>query len=127
MTATSKFNIGARLAQRSAAAAKEIMGLTGAGVERAEQGTALVARAGTMKEGFVTGIKRVTDIMGKISTASSEQSTGVSHVGEAVAQMDLVTQQNAALVKASAVAAESLKQQAQPLVRAGSVFSLSRA
>ena len=115
------------LAQRSAEAAKEIKGLIGASVERVEQGTVLVARAGTTMEEIVTSIKRVTDIMGEISSASSEQSTGVSQVGEAVTQMDQVTQQNAALVEESAAAAESLKHQAQQLVQAVSVFSLARA
>ena len=115
------------LAQRSAEAAKEIKSLIGASVERVAQGTALVARAGTTMEEIVTSIKRVTDIMGEISSASSEQSIGVSQVGEAVTQMDQVTQQNAALVEESAAAAESLKHQAQQLVHAVSVFSLGGA
>ena len=115
------------LAQRSAEAAKEIKGLIGASVERVQQGTALVAQAGTTMEEIVTSIKRVTDIMGEISSASSEQSTGVSQVGEAVTQMDQVTQQNAALVEESAAAAASLKHQAQQLVQAVSVFSLGGA
>ena len=115
------------LAQRSAEAAKEIKSLIGTSVERVEQGTALVARAGTTMEEIVTSIKRVTDIMGEISVASSEQSTGVAQVGEAVTQMDQVTQQNAALVEESAAAAESLKHQAQQLVQAVAVFSLGRA
>jgi methyl-accepting chemotaxis protein len=115
------------LAQRSAAAAKEIKTLIAQSVDRVEQGTALVDRAGvTMKE-VVESIRRVTDIVGEISTASSEQSTGVSQVGEAVTQMDQATQQNAALVEESAAAAESLKTQAKQLVSAVSVFRLTGA
>jgi len=115
------------LAQRSAEAAKEIKALIGTSVERVEQGTALVARAGTTMEEIVSSIKRVTEIMGEITTASSEQSNGVSQVGESVTQMDQVTQQNAALVEESAAAAESLKHQARQLVQAVSVFSLGGA
>ena len=75
----------------------------------------------------VSSIRRVTDIMGEISAASTEQSTGVAQVGEAVTQMDQATQQNAALVEESAAAAESLKAQAQQLVQAVAVFNLSGA
>jgi len=115
------------LAQRSAEAAKEIKALIGASVERVEQGTVLVAQAGTTMEEIVSSIKRVTAIMGEITTASSEQSNGVSQVGEAVTQMDHATQQNAALVEEGAAAAESLKHQAQQLVQAVAVFSLGGA
>ena len=114
------------LAQRSAQAAKEIKSLIGASVERVEQGTALVDRAGTTMQEVVSSIRRVTDIMGEISSASTEQSQGVSQVGEAVSQMDQVTQQNAALVEQSAAAADSLKQQAQQLVSAVAVFKLGQ-
>ena len=112
------------LAQRSAEAAKEIKSLITASVERVEQGTTLVDQTGATMEEIVTSIKRVTDIMGEINSASREQSTGVNQVGEAVGQMDQVTQQNAALVEESAAAAESLKQQAQQLVSAVAVFKL---
>jgi methyl-accepting chemotaxis protein len=115
------------LAQRSAEAAKEIKSLITASVERVEQGSALVDQAGATMTETVTSIKRVTDIMAEISSASTEQSAGISQVGEAVGQMDQVTQQNAALVEESAAAAESLKIQAQALVRAVSVFKLSTA
>jgi methyl-accepting chemotaxis protein len=114
------------LAQRSAEAAKEIKSLITASVERVEQGSALVDQAGTTMEEVVNAIRRVTDIMGEISSASTEQSQGVSQVGEAVSQMDQVTQQNAALVEESAAAADSLKQQAQQLVSAVAVFKLQR-
>ena len=112
------------LAQRSAEAAKEIKSLITASVERVEQGTMLVDQAGVTMDEVVTSIKRVTDIMGEISSASVEQSQGVSQVGEAVSQMDQVTQQNAALVEQSAAAADSLRQQAQQLVAAVAVFKL---
>ena len=113
------------LAQRSAEAAKEIKSLINASVERVEQGTLLVDKAGTTMTEVVGAIRRVTDIMGEISAASSEQSTGVSQVGEAVTQMDQVTQQNAALVEEMAAAASSLSHQAQALVGAVAVFKLS--
>jgi methyl-accepting chemotaxis protein len=113
------------LAQRSAEAAKEIKGLIGASVERVEQGTTLVDQAGVTMTEIVTAIKRVTDIMGEISAASTEQSAGVAQVGEAISQMDKATQQNAALVEESAAAAEGLKAQAQQMVQAVAVFKLN--
>ena len=112
------------LAGRSAEAAKEIKALISASVGRVEQGTALVDQAGATMQEVVTSIKRVTDIMGAISTASDEQSQGVGQVGEAVTQMDQVTQQNAALVEEMAAAASSLKNQAQELVQTMAVFKL---
>ena len=114
------------LAQRSADAAKEIKSLITASVERVEQGSQLVDQAGTTMEEVVTAIRRVTDIMGEISAASSEQASGVAQVGEAVTQMDHATQQNAALVEQSAAAAASLNQQAQDLVGAVAVFRLAQ-
>ncbi len=112
------------LAGRSAEAAKEIKQLIGTSVERVEQGSSLVDRAGLTMSEVVSAIRRVTDIVGEISAASSEQSAGVAQVGEAVTQMDQATQQNAALVEQSAAAAQSLKQQAQQLVQAVAVFKL---
>ena len=112
------------LAGRSADAAKEIKGLIVASVERVEQGSALVDQAGATMTEVVSSIKRLTDIMGEVSAASTEQSAGVAQVGEAVAQMDQTTQQNAALVEESAAAAESLRGQAQQLVQAVAVFKL---
>ena len=114
------------LAQRSAEAAKEIKSLIGASTERVEQGTALVDRAGQTMDEVVTSIRRVTDIVGEISSASREQSSGISQIGEAITQMDKVTQQNAALVEESAAAAESLKMQAEQLVQAVAFFKLAR-
>ena len=113
------------LAGRSAEAAKEIKSLITASVERVEQGSALVDRAGATMTEVVGSIKRVTDIMGEISAASTEQSQGVAQVGEAITQMDQVTQQNAALVEESAAAAESLRTQADALVQAVSVFKIN--
>ena len=115
------------LAQRSADAAKEIKTLIAASVERVEQGTAQVDRAGETMREVVASIRRVTDIVAEISAASAEQSTGVAQIGEAVSQMDQATQQNAALVEESAAAAESLKGQAHQLVDAVAVFRLERA
>jgi methyl-accepting chemotaxis protein len=112
------------LAQRSSAAAKEIKGLITASVEQVEQGTAQVGRAGATMQEVVGAIRRVTDIMGEISTASAEQLAGVGQASDAVANMDSATQQNAALVEESAAAAQSLSAQAQALVRAVSVFDL---
>ena len=112
------------LAGRSAEAAKEIKTLINASVERVEHGTNLVDKAGSTMTEVVTSIKRVTDIMGEISSASNEQAAGVSQVGEAVSQMDQVTQQNAALVEEMAAAASSLKSQANDLVQTVSVFKL---
>ena len=113
------------LAQRSADAAKEIKSLISASVERVEHGTQLVDRAGETMTEIVNSIARVTDIMGEISAASTEQSTGVSQIGDAISQMDQATQQNAALVEESAAAAESLKDQAQQLVQVVAVFKLA--
>jgi methyl-accepting chemotaxis protein len=115
------------LAGRSADAAKEIKVLITNSVQQIEQGSALVDQAGHTMEEIVNAIKSVNVIAGEISNASVEQSSGVSQVGQAVSQMDQATQQNAALVEESASAAESLKQQAQQLVTAVSVFKLDGA
>jgi methyl-accepting chemotaxis protein len=113
------------LAQRSAAAAKEIKSLITGSVEQVERGTALVDQAGNTMAEIVGAIRRVTDIVGEISAASVEQSAGVSQVSEAVTQMDQATQQNAALVEQSTAAAEQLKLQAQQLVQSMAVFRLT--
>jgi methyl-accepting chemotaxis protein len=112
------------LAGRSAEAAKEIKTLISASVERVEQGTTLADQAGTTMTEVVASIKRVTDIMGEISAASNEQSLGVSQVGEAVAQMDQATQQNATLVEEMAASATGLSDQAQDLVQVVAAFKL---
>nr|WP_297384445.1 methyl-accepting chemotaxis protein [uncultured Roseateles sp.] len=112
------------LATRSAAAAKEIKQLIEDSAVRVEEGTTLVDQAGATMGEVVGAIRRVTDIMCEISAASAEQSTGVSQVGQAVAQMDQATQQNAALVEESAAAADSLKQQARRMVESVGVFKI---
>ena len=112
------------LAQRSANAAKEIKELITASVERVEQGSLLVDKAGATMTDVVQAIRSVTDIMGEISAASSEQSAGVNQIGEAVTQMDQATQQNAALVEEMAAAANALNHQAGELVTAVAVFTL---
>jgi len=110
------------LAGRSAKAAKEIKQLITDSVQRVERGSALADQAGATMTEVVASIRRVTDIMGEISAASSEQSRGVGHVGDAVVQLDQSTQQNAALVEQMAAAAASLRGQSQELVQAVSVF-----
>jgi methyl-accepting chemotaxis protein len=112
------------LAGRSAEAAKEIKALITDSVERVGRGTTLVDQAGNTMNEVVASIRRVTDIMGEISAASSEQSQGVAQVGEAITSMDQTTQQNAALVEEMAAAASSLKSQAQELVQTVAVFRL---
>jgi methyl-accepting chemotaxis protein len=113
------------LAGRSAEAAKEIKSLISTSVARVEQGTVLVDQAGATMTDVVSAIQRATRIMGEISNASTEQSAGVAQVGQAVGQMDQVTQQNAALVEQSAVASESLRTQAQQLVQTMAIFKLA--
>jgi methyl-accepting chemotaxis protein len=112
------------LAGRSAEAAREIKNLIGASVASVEQGTGLVDQAGVTMTEVVSSIKRVTEIVGGISSASAEQSIGMAQVVDAVTRMDQTTQQNAALVEQSAAAAESLKEQARHLVEAVAVFKL---
>lgn len=112
------------LAQRSAAAAKEIKQLITESVGRVEHGTTLVDKAGNTMNEVVASIRNVTHIMGEISAASSEQSSGVSQMGEAVTLMDNATQQNAALVEQMAAAAASLRGQAEELVGAVAVFRI---
>ncbi|WP_292993934.1 methyl-accepting chemotaxis protein [Nitrosomonas sp.] len=113
------------LAQRSAAAAKEIKELISDSVSKVDEGTRLVDEAGTTMDEIVSAVKRVTDIMAEISAASQEQSSGIEQVNQAVTQMDEVTQQNAALVEEAAAAAESMQEQAQTLTQAVSTFKLS--
>jgi methyl-accepting chemotaxis protein-1 (serine sensor receptor) len=110
------------LAQRSAAAAKEIKTLIGNSVQRVDAGGRLVEQAGATMQEIVTSVQRVTDIMGEISSASVEQTSGIEQVNVAVTQMDQVTQQNAALVEEAAAAAEAMREQAQNLADAVAVF-----
>jgi methyl-accepting chemotaxis protein-2 (aspartate sensor receptor) len=112
------------LAQRSAQAAKEIKQLIEDSASKVTVGSSQVERAGTTMQEIVASVKRVTDIMGEISAASEEQSGGIDQVNRAVAQMDEVTQQNAALVEQAAAAAGSLEEQARNLAEAVSVFKI---
>ncbi len=110
------------LAQRSADAAREIKSLIGASVERVESGARLVQDAGQTMQEIVSSVQRVTDIIGDITAASSEQSAGIQHVNGAVGQLDQMTQQNAALVEQSAAAAESMRDQARRLTEMVGAF-----
>lgn len=113
------------LAQRSAAAAKEIKTLISDSVEKVQSGSQLVDQAGQTMGEVVDSVKRVSDIMSEITAASQEQSTGIQEIGRAVAQMDEMTQQNSALVEQAAAAAESLEDQANQLTSSLEVFKLA--
>src|SRR4029079_8757285 len=112
------------LAQRSAQAAKEIKALIGTSVETVETGSRQVNEAGAAMSDIVTRVRRVSDLMGEISAAATEQRDGISQVNQAVTNLDQVTQQNAALVEESAAAASSLREQAQRLAEVVSVFNV---
>lgn len=112
------------LAQRSAQAAREIKSLIEDSVGKVDVGSALVESAGETMAEIVSAVTRVTDIMGEIASASDEQSRGIDQVGLAVAEMDRVTQQNAALVEESAAAA--LEEQASRLTEAVAVFRIQQ-
>ncbi|WP_396956203.1 methyl-accepting chemotaxis protein [Nitrosomonas sp.] len=114
------------LAQRSAAAAREIKELINNSVHKVEDGTQLVDQAGRTMEEVVLSVRRVTDIMGEISAASQEQSQGIEQVNQAISQMDEITQQNAALVEQAAAASESMREQAEQLSRAVAAFKLEQ-
>jgi methyl-accepting chemotaxis protein len=112
------------LAQRSAAAAKEIKTLIDDSVARVGEGTDLVGKAGVTMSEIMASVKRVTDIMGEITAATQEQSSGIEQVNLAVAQIDTVTQQNAALVEEAAAAAQSMQEQSRHLTQAVSIFKV---
>jgi methyl-accepting chemotaxis protein len=114
------------LAQRSAAAAKEIKTLIGDSVDKVEEGSKQVAEAGKTMDEIVGSVKRVTDIMAEITVASREQTSGIEQINQAITQMDQVTQQNAALVEEAAAAAASLQEQASGLSQVVSVFKLDQ-
>jgi len=113
------------LAQRSAAAAKEIKDLIDESTVRIESGAHLVERSGSTMTEIVDSISRVSAIMSEIASAADEQSTGIDQVNRAVTQMDQVTQQNAALVEQAAAAAGSLEEQARRLSEAVGVFRVA--
>jgi methyl-accepting chemotaxis protein len=112
------------LAQRSASAAKEIKELIADSVSKTAEGTRQVEMAGETMQEIVSSVKRVTDIIGEIAAASTEQSTGIAQINEAIMKMDDVTQQNTALVEEAAAAAESLMEQAEEMTAVVSVFQL---
>lgn len=112
------------LAQRSAAAAKEIKSLIVDSVEKVDLGGRLVDQAGDTMQEIVSSVKRVTDIMSEITTASREQSSGIEEVNKAVTEMDNMTQQNSALVEQAAAAATSMQEQTVELLKAVSVFKI---
>jgi methyl-accepting chemotaxis protein len=112
------------LAQRSAAAAKEIKGLIDTSVERVNTGSRLVNEAGETMQEIMDSVGRVTQIMTEISSASVEQNSGIQQINQAISQMDSVTQQNASLVEQAAAASQSMQDQAQALSRSVSVFKL---
>jgi methyl-accepting chemotaxis protein len=112
------------LAQRSAAAAKEIKVLIEDSVEKVGSGTKLVEQAGATMHEVVDSVRRVTDIVGAISAATDEQNAGIAQVHQAITQMDQVTQQNAALVEETAAAAQLLREQADELAQAVAAFTI---
>ena len=112
------------LAQRSAAAAKEIKALIGDSVEKVEAGAKLVDQAGATMDEVVASVRRVTDIISEIAAASHEQTSGIEQINQAISQMDNVTQQNAALVEEAAAAAGSMQEQAGNLSQVVSVFKM---
>ncbi len=113
------------LAGRSAEAAKEIKQLIGVSVEKVEAGSGLVQQAGSTMQEIVQSVQRVTDMIGEITAASTEQSSGIAQVNQAVGHLDQMTQQNAALVEESTAAAQSLREQAEQLAQAVSQFKVS--
>jgi methyl-accepting chemotaxis protein len=115
------------LAQRSAEAAKEIKLLIGTSVDKVASGTKLVSDAGVTMSDIVQSVRKVSDVIGEITAASAEQSSGIAHVNQAIGNLDQMTQQNAALVEQSAAAAESLREQASHMAQAVSVFKISEA
>jgi methyl-accepting chemotaxis protein len=115
------------LAQRSAAAAKEIKSLIGASVDQVDAGSKLVKSAGVTMEEVLASVARVTDIMAEISAASAEQSGDIEHVNRSINEMDHATQQNAALVEQASAAAEAMQEQAATLASAVRLFKLDHA
>jgi uncharacterized phage infection (PIP) family protein YhgE len=113
------------LAGRSAEAAKEIKALIGTSVDKVESGTQLVTDAGSTMEEIMQSVRRVADVIGEITSAANEQSTGIAGVNSAIGNLDQMTQQNAALVEESAAAAESLREQADRMKQAVAVFKVT--
>ena len=112
------------LAQRSAAAAKEIKELIGSSVERVESGSRLVGQAGATMTEIVDSVRRVSEMISEITASSAEQSDNIGQISQSVSQLDQMTQQNAALVEQSTAASESLREQAVQLLGAVRRFQL---
>ncbi|MBY0556092.1 MAG: hypothetical protein K2P77_02675, partial [Burkholderiaceae bacterium] len=113
------------LAQRSAAAAKDIKALITDSVEQVGSGSALVNQAGSTMDEIVSSVRRVSDIISEISAAGHEQETGIEQINQAVAEMDNVTQQNAALVEQAAAASQAMQEQAAKLAQMVAVFRIA--
>jgi methyl-accepting chemotaxis protein len=113
------------LAQRSAAAAKEIKALIGDSVARVDDGAKLVEEAGATMQEIVASVNKVSTMIGAISSATQEQGSGIEHINQAIAQMDQVTQQNASLVEEAAAASEAMQEQAAKLAQVVSVFRIA--
>jgi hypothetical protein len=113
------------LAGRSAEAAKEIKDLISTSVDKVESGTKLVIEAGSTMQEIVQSLRQVTDVIGEITAAATEQSEGIAGVNQAIGDLDQMTQQNAALVEESAAAAESLRDQAERMKQAVAVFKVA--
>jgi methyl-accepting chemotaxis protein-1 (serine sensor receptor) len=113
------------LAQRSAAAAKEIKELIGDSVDRVQAGTRLVGEAGSTMQDVVASVQRVSGIIADITSTSAQQAEGIIQVNDTMGQMDGVVQQNSALVEQAAAAADALQQQAMELAEAVGVFRLA--
>jgi methyl-accepting chemotaxis protein len=114
------------LAQRSAAAAREIKTLIGSSVDQVESGAEIVRRAGSTIETIVASARRVDELLGEVATAADEQNQGVAQVGRAVQDLDRMTQQNAALVEQTAAASSALKDQAHALAAEVERFKLPK-
>jgi methyl-accepting chemotaxis protein len=114
------------LAQRSAAAAREIKGLIDDSVEKVGSGTRLVEKAGSTMDEIVHSVRQVAEIIADISAASREQTVGIQQVNQAITQMDEATQQNAALVEQAAAASQALRSEAGNLAQVVSAFKLQR-
>ena len=113
------------LAGRSAEAAREIKTLISTSVQKVDSGAQLVQQAGETMDEIVQSVRRVADVIGEITAAASEQSNGIAQVNGSIANLDQMTQQNAALVEQSAAAAQSMREQADQLARAVAVFKLA--
>ncbi|EDN65656.1 Methyl-accepting chemotaxis protein [Beggiatoa sp. PS] len=112
------------LAQRSAAAAKEIKGLIEDSVTKVEEGTKLANKSGETLKGIVFAVKKVSEFITEIAAATQEQSLGIQQINKAIAQMDETTQKNASLVEEASIASSTMKEQAQSLIEQVAFFNV---